>query len=493
MSLTALNQYLHKRFTSGGFFMSQRYPLRVDFDEALWKIDFAWLFLLKYPYMRKRKSFIILLIVLIIAAAVMLIWRPWSVGKRPNVVLIVADTLRSDHLPFYGYSLIETPFLSGLADHSILCKYAWSPAPWTAPATASIFTSLYPFQHGLIYNIGNMRVNTKIVNKLKTFRIPDKALTLAETLQKAGYRTFGVSMNINVCSGLNFNQGFDRFVTIPNKKSAEHANQQLLKWEKEIKENAPSFVYIQYMDCHAPYERRNPWYRKRIENGADPKAAYDSNICYLDDQIRNMADRFKWKENTLIIFTSDHGEEFWEHGRHGHGHAIYRESIQVPLMFYLPGETSIKQIQANVSTLDILPTVCDILGLPLDSANVGKSLSPFWKKGAIQLEDCIIFSHLARYSENKNSGAIRQHVSRATIFGKWQAINSVFPTWQFLFDWQNDPLEQIDLRKEEPILFQHLKNKFLRFEIKCSKLRQEMNVIDIDADKIKELKTLGYL
>lgn len=443
--------------------------------------------------MRKRKLFIILSVVLIITAAALLTWRLWPVRKRPNIVLIVVDTLRSDRLPFYGYDCIKTPFLSALAARSILFQNAWATSPWTAPSTASIFTSLYPFQHGVIYNIGNARAFKKIVNKQITFRIPEKALTLAETLREAGYRTFGISMNINVCSDLKFDQGFDRFVTITKKKAAEYANQQLLKWEKEIKENVPSFVYIHYMDCHLPYRRVDPWYQERNESQAHIRAAYDSNICYLDDQIRQMADRFKWKENTLIIFTSDHGEEFAEHGRGGHGQAVYRESIQVPLMFYLPGGTIFRNIQANVSILDILPTMCDFLGLPKDSTNIGKSLTPFWGKGDARLEGRVIFSHLAKYITSKTKGVSRQHVSRAVISGKWQAINSVFPKQHFLFDWQNDPLEKINWQKEEPFLSQRLKNLFLRFETQCSKLHQDMKILDLDADKIRELKTLGYL
>jgi arylsulfatase A-like enzyme len=443
--------------------------------------------------MQIRKSFIFISFVLIFTAAALLTWRLWPVKKRPNVVLIVVDTLRADRLPFYGYSRIKTPFLSDLAAGSVLFQHAWSTAPWTAPATASIFTSLYPFQHGVIYNIGNARAFKKIVSRQITFQVPDKALTLAETLQEAGYRTFGISMNINVCSDLKFNQGFDRFVTITNKRAAEYAHHQLLKWEKEIKGNSPSFVYIQYMDCHLPYRRVDPWYQERNEPLAHLRAAYDSNICYLDDQIRQMADRFKWKENTLIIFTSDHGEEFAEHGMQGHGQAVYRESIQVPLMFYLPGGTFSRKIQANVSILDILPTVSDFLGLPRDKTNSGRSLTPFWGKGDTKLEERPIFSHLAKYIHNKTKGVTRQHLSRAVISGKWQAINSVFPTRQFLFDWQNDPLEKINLQKAEPFLSQRLKKLFLRFETNCIKLHQEIKIIDLDADKIQKLKTLGYL
>jgi arylsulfatase A-like enzyme len=225
--------------------------------------------------MRKRKLFIILSVVLIITATALLTRRLLPVSRRPNIVLIVADILRSDRLPFYGYDRIKTPFLSDLAARSILFQHAWSTAPWTAPARASIFTSLYPFQHGVMYNIGNARAFKKIVNKQIAFRIPDKALT------------------------------------------------------------------------------------------------------------------------------------------------------------------------------------------------------SFWGKGDARLEGRVIFSHLAKYITSKTKGVTRQHVSRAVISGKWQTINSVFPTRQFLFNWQNDPLEKINWQKEEPFQAQRLKNLFLRFEANCNKLHQD--------------------
>ena len=431
--------------------------------------------------------------ILALAAVTLLVWRPWRRDKRPNIVVIVADTLRADHLPFYGYDRIETPYLSGLAGRSILFKHAWSTSSWTAPATASLFTSLYPFQHGVIHNFRS--------------RIPEEAVTLAEILKESGYRTFGVSLNIMVSNALKFDQGFDRFVTILDKKNAEYATRQLLKWEKEIKESSPYFVYIHYMDCHRPYPRWAPWYRKQAEYFDDLLAAYDSSISYLDDQIRRLAERFNWKQNTLIVFTSDHGEEFMEHGRQGHGVALFRETIQVPLMFHLPDGSDSRKVQDNVSLVDVLPTIREILGLPQDPAGAGRSLADFWRDGAAAPQDRYIFSHLVRLVKRGNkkdrfrlvklreigNTAIKSSVARAVISGKWHMISTIFPEQQLLYDWQADPLETSDVWQEELIRAHRLKEYFLEFEAHSRKFRPDIKLIDLDADKIRELKTLGYL
>ena len=127
-------------------------------------------------------------------------------GPRPNVVLVVIDVLRADHMPFLDYSRNTAPFLGELAARGVVFRHTHSASSWTAPATASILTSLFPHQHRVITGLTESRNF-----RLTLHRIPEEAVTVAELFQENGYRTFGVTDNVNVSARLGFEQGFDRF------------------------------------------------------------------------------------------------------------------------------------------------------------------------------------------------------------------------------------------------------------------------------------------
>jgi arylsulfatase A-like enzyme len=445
--------------------------------------------------MRKIIIFFGLIIAIFMIAGIF--WHLRPVHKRPNIVLIVADTLRADHLPFYGYNRTDTPFLASMANRSILFEHTWAPSSWTSPSTASIFTSLYPFQHGVLRNFITTKVRMELDPKLLMARLPTSATTLAEILKNAGYKTFGISMNTNITKELNFNQGFDRFV-YKKGKDADIANSQLREWKKEIQSAQPSFVYVQYMDCHFPYGRISPWYKpgpdkESNQMAAYDMAAYDSEICYLDRRIQEMSRLFGWENDTLFIFTSDHGEEFKEHGHFSHGATLYRETIQVPLFIVLPEKITPRRVTANVTLLDILPTIRDYLDLENDKDNAGISLQPYWKTPHDPPAERAIFSHLSKMKQRPKKKNVNIFITRAVLFKNWHAIFSIFPSSKQLFDWRVDYMEQENKLKQYPGFGQNLISKFLQFEKSCLKLIQDNVVIQLDAKKIRELKTLGYV
>jgi arylsulfatase A-like enzyme len=152
--------------------------------------------------------------------------------KNYNVVLIVIDTLRSDHLPFYGYKKNTAPFMSDLARQSVVFKNAFSASSWTSPATASIFTSLYPFQHGVLLGLMAILKANAEDPSIRVNRIPEEIETLPEVMKKNGFRTYGVSDNLNIGIKQGFTQGFDRFETF-NYNGAPRVND-VLKSKPEM-------------------------------------------------------------------------------------------------------------------------------------------------------------------------------------------------------------------------------------------------------------------
>jgi arylsulfatase A-like enzyme len=406
-----------------------------------------------------------------------------------NVVLIVLDTLRADHLPFYGYNKNTAPFLSQLSSKSIVFENAFSASSYTSPSTASIFTSLYPFQHGVFMGFFASRQR-----KIKLNQIPLKIKTITEILEENGYKTFGIADNINICQEEGFTQGFYKFKRFPYVQ--EHKMVQTLKeWAEEIKIQEKYFLYIHFNDCHGPYHPRLPWYEKKENRREDAIARYDSEISYVDNKIKKLFHLFGWDENTLLIITADHGEEFWDHQKRGHGKSLYKEVIQVPLLIYFPVKDRIhKRIKLNVSNMDILPTVRNYLGIESKEIEEGFDLTPLIRgESKKRYKNRYIFTHLLY--RDKNGPRV---IFRAAVYKDWKYIfyenvsnRNIYR--KELYNIDLDPRETHNrLGKNGQVAIQ-LFSRFMDFERKSRKFIQQTKNVSLTHQQEQELKTLGYV
>jgi arylsulfatase A-like enzyme len=307
--------------------------------------------------------------------------------QRPNIILLVIDCLRPDHLGCHGYGRQTSPAIDRLARNGLVCTTAYSNAPWTKPSVATLFTSFYPQVHGVI-DVSQV--------------MPDSALTIAEVLGNSGYKTFFINGgNPFIDDRFNFNQGFDYYHYLPYTiKNAADVTLSLLSQIGNTRHER-FFAYVHYMDTHAPYAKNkyNSFFhdqrddqfrftgkraqcnniRKLTASGAlteqhrrDIVALYDGQIRYIDENIQiilSFLQREHLFENTVVIVTSDYGEEFWEHNNYEHGHTLYNEVLRVPLIIS-GGTIEPAAVTAGVSLIDVLPTVLDIAGIPVDSLNL---------------------------------------------------------------------------------------------------------------------------
>ncbi len=407
----------------------------------------------------------------------------------PNVVVVVIDTLRADHLPVYGYSKNTAPFISHMASQAVVFEKAYSASSWTAPATASIFTSLYPFQHGVVTGVLAARRLQHKNHKILVNRIPEEIQTLTELLRQRGYRTYGVSDNINIQSLQGFTVGFEKFRLFHN-ASAQALNGQIKKWADELRNSRPYYLYIHYNDPHEKYTPRSPWYHKRDDPLEDMKSAYDSEISYTDENFREIYELLGWNNNTLLILTADHGEEFGEHGGRGHGRTLYREVIHVPLIIYLPpGERVHRRVAAHVSTLDILPTIQDYLGLKRAKIWAGQSLLPMIGPDPAPKSPRIIYSHL----QLKITGQPDQ-ISISAISENWKFVRNLDGRNE-LFNLKRDFLEKQNWFGQPGYgeIAADLEMQFLTFEKKSPKFEKQTAPYALDQKLLEELKALGYI
>jgi arylsulfatase A-like enzyme len=407
---------------------------------------------------------------------------------RPNVVLVVIDTLRRDHLPFYGYRADTAPFLTDLAGQGVVFENCYSASSFTSPATASILTSLYPFQHGVFKGM-IVTLNQQSENSsLRLNRIPQAALTLSEWLHDSGYRTYAVADNINICEAEGFTQGFDRFVTL-NNRGAEQVNRQARIWKKEMLATAPYFLYLHYMDPHAPYLAHEPWYVRGADELQDQLARYDSEIRSVDEQLRAIFADLSWDEDTVLIVSADHGEEFLEHGQTGHGKTLYNEVLRVPLLVWSRAlGLEPRRLPQAVSTLDIMPTIGAMLGLKARRDLSGISLWPF-PLATAPAEPRPLFAELLA----SHPGA-PDTMLRATIWEQWKYIVTG-ESLRELFDTQRYPRERINQfgQADTAAMANKLNGLYLSFSSRCPVLPQDLGEKRIDPDLLAELKTLGYV
>jgi uncharacterized protein (TIRG00374 family) len=310
-----------------------------------------------------------------------------------NVLFIVVDTLRADHLPAYGYTRGKTPNLDAFARDAVRFEQAFANASWTRPSFASMLTGRYASSHGVM---------------AKDAALPDAAHTLAESFAAAGYRTGGIVTNFNVAPFFNFQQGFDDYVYLTpdflfgasdtaSKLSllqivrkvdeklrgklnrvkpgatyhdAETVNTEVVSWLGRSPAKSPWFLFVGYMDPHDPYFEhpyngfgysRAAHVKPRPEEAPRLIELYDGEITYWDEQFGTLVQKLKSAglyDDLTIVITSDHGEEFMDHGGFWHGTTLYDEQLHVPLFVKLPkSEQGGSAVKHWVESVDIMPTL----------------------------------------------------------------------------------------------------------------------------------------
>jgi arylsulfatase A-like enzyme len=315
-------------------------------------------------------------------------------------------------------------------------------------------------------------------------RIPDEITTITEVLKKEGYQTYGVADNLNIDNRQGFTQGFDKFRTFMY-RGAEKVNEIAKSWHKKLTAGGKYFLYLHYMDPHAPYHGREPLYVKNEDRKLNRISAYDSEIHYSDRHIKELFQLYGWDKNTIVIVTSDHGEGLWDHGLMGHGKTLYREEIQVPLMVYLPDNRQGKRISINASTLDILPTVRGLLGLEESEIDEGANLVPLMEGKETELGKRDIFSHLYL----KTNDVVEW---KSTIYKKWHSIVKL-PSIHYLFSLLKDKKEQNNIYEVGKKIAMELEERFDQFRKKSRKFEQRSSTIKLDKKKTDKLKSLGYV
>ncbi len=446
---------------------------------------------------------------------------PETVEDKPNILLIVCDALRADHLGCYGYRSAKTPVIDNFAENAIRFHSAYSQSSWTKPAFATILTALYPSGHKTY---------------LKPDVLPDEVTTLSEVLQEAGYYTIGYPNNINITSGFNFNQGFheynylspdyfffaDEFSSkltyysilrkvregfLVKSKYPQHYYQEAAVVNQHVQEYLDRrsdrfFLLIHYMEPHDPFFQHpfdGTGYARVTLPNPDPtmademRRAYDQEINYMDRHIGELFDVIRNKglwDNTIVIITADHGEEFYDHGGWWHGLTLYQELIHVPLIIKPDLKNSLNLSPTirldNARQIDIAPTLLGLAKVPVpNSMMLGRNL---FAQGENNDRDVTVFA------EEDHEG----NVLRAYIEGPWKLIqaNAGNPRGlasEELFRLDIDPLEQDNRASLEEERLQSMTSGLNAAEVtaKTGEIRrQEKQLSD---DELQKMRELGYI
>lgn len=367
--------------------------------------------------------------------------KPPAANHATNVVLLVWDTVRADHLGPHGYSRPTTPRLDALAERGMVFEHARSAAPWTLPAHASMFSGQWPHDHRATVDRPMGPVPA----------------TIAEHLGRKGYVTGGFAGNATYCSSwFGVDRGFDHYeddrkneevsflellrcsglgrqvvalgdrlglvhdrVWYPADNTADRVNRQALAWLDRAKGERPFFLFLNYKDAHGPYRTPDGFPRlfhtdadreelralrgriKKAKPGTDPDGlsearermarlaidAYDDCLRFVDDQTNALIEQLDargLRDSTWVIITSDHGEQFGEHGLFVHGNSLYRPLVHVPLVVIPPRghDEAVGRVSVPVSTRELARTIADLTGPASPSPFPGPSLTRFWSAGA---------------------------------------------------------------------------------------------------------------
>jgi arylsulfatase A-like enzyme len=415
----------------------------------------------------------------------------------PSLVLVLSDTLRQDHLGCYGYTRNTSPGIDEFAESSTLFKNAFAQSPATKASIASLFTSKYPGQHN-------------VVHKRECLNLAH--VTLAEKLRDSRYATAGYIENPVISRQFQYDQGFGRWELDDRRargnRSMSHFDEGIFSWLESHSEEA-FFLYVHYLDPHDPYRAPDPFYHSMAdpdwedETGAptsytlnDNKeyysnnrqaldnviALYDEEISYVDSRFQKLIaklDALNILDETVVVFLSDHGEGFLEHGEFFHSYSVNSELINIPLIIRCPGLLDPGVEEQYVQHIDLFPTIAHMLDI--DTGNL-----------PLEGNDILTTSDMSTkvFSEHLREGrTIRQ---RCVVSEGWKLIYHIDIDDYYLFNIRTDPFEYNDLANAEADIAGELKecltewNDGLQGKTDPSETRLRAEVRD-------RLKGLGYI
>ncbi len=366
--------------------------------------------------------------------AVAVCGRPSASVEHPqlNVLLILVDTLRADHLGCYGYRRPTSPHIDRLAAESVVFERAYSHSPWTMPSVGSLFTSLEPKDHGIA-----------------TWKQPldERLFTLAEHLKAHGYRTEAYVSHGVLAPLYNFDQGFDVYDSsvvhgrMPRKVSTAREVTDLALSSLDRLSASPFFLWVHYFDPHNEYMPH-----EGFAFGDGPLDRYDGEIAYTDQQIGRLIEALRSRgllQRTIVVLLADHGEAFMEHGHIHHSTSLYDELLHIPLILRVPGAVP-QRASFVVAGIDVAPTLVSLLGQPVPEPFRGRPLrllnGRFKDPGDVPV--------VAESRWDVDLRAIRT--------GRWKLIVDRAAGARKLFDIESDPGELRNLRKLHPEQAQRL-------------------------------------
>lgn len=426
-------------------------------------------------------------------------WRGEPLGPRPIIILDV-DTLRASHLGCYGYPRDTSPTIDRLAAESLLFEWAFGHGPYTPPAQASIFTSLYPSSHGLVES---------------SDRLAEDVTTLAEVLRANGYTTAGFVDGAYLNPEFGFAQGFDLYDS-HDPLGLSFIAPRVVSWLKQRQDEEPFFLLVHTYDVHAPYWPPQPFRSTFLDTVAPPtpgflptlevleairqsrwtgqertlpdndlayvKALYDASIRYTDHWIGALMQNFEQLgllERAIIVLISDHGEEFQEHGSLLH-EKLYATITRIPLLIRLPGGVGARRLPQVVEAIDLMPTLLELVGIPEPPGLQGRSLLPLLR--------------------GEDLGA-RVAIGESRFFGgQHHLANDRFHLLHFeetdeveLYDVRSDPDEQFDLSRRQPLVTARLRRALEAWRQMQRERPAPRAAAEIDPETRKQLQALGYL
>lgn len=443
----------------------------------------------------------------------------------PNVILISLDTLGADHLSSFGNIPQVSPNIDAVLAQSFSFRHAYAQYPNTPVSHASIFTGLYPIHHGLYETSPALHSET-----------------LANVLARHGYVTVAITEDAYVSSDFGFDYGFDWYDNGVEKtvnaddKTIGNAKGTFTKakgWLKKYGGGAPFFLFLHTYEVHVPYTPRDAEARA-VADAIDPgykgpfereylgglwelghnvggwlipehdlrhlPALYAAEINYLDrvvGEFMRFLSGLPFAARTLVVLTADHGEEFSEHGKLGHGETLFNHVLHVPLGFYWPGKIKPGATDAPTELIDILPTVLDLLNTRVPPGLDGVSLLPVLSGKASSIAARPVFSEL----HTAFGDCRRLHLEDTCVVDRvavqtdrFKLVTSKIPEFARLYELQQDPAEMRDVAPDFPAEVARLRRLIEKYAVRpASAAPASAPTAAMDEETRERLRVLGYL